>query len=142
VQYLGEVATTQGRCIAFPNLYQHQVQPFELVDPTKPGHRKIIALFLVDPHLEKPRPSTTNVPPQRLDWIREALFDVARAPGDRPLKKLPNELIDLILKHVGDGLMDRTQAEKYRDMLMEERSVMIQANTDRMFNVRFNMCEH
>jgi len=142
LQYLGAVATTQGRCIAFPNIYQHQVQPFELADPTKPGHRKIVALFLVDPHLETPRPSTTNVPLQRRDWMRRTLLDVARAAGERPLKKLPNELIDIILDHVGDGLVDRTQAEKYRDELMKERSAMIKANTDVMFNAQFNMCEH
>ena len=74
--------------------------------------------------------------------MRETLFDIARAPGERPLKKLPNELIDIILNHVGDGLIDRAQAEKYRDELMKERSAMIKANTDDMFTVQFNMCEH
>lgn len=36
-QYLGGVITKQDRCLVFPNIYQHQVQPFKLTDPTKPG---------------------------------------------------------------------------------------------------------
>ncbi|QRV92052.1 hypothetical protein RhiJN_20070 [Ceratobasidium sp. AG-Ba] len=63
VNNLGSVRTSPGRAIAFPNLYQHRVSPFELRDKTKSGHRKILALFLVDPAIE--RPSTTTVPPQQ-----------------------------------------------------------------------------
>ena len=49
VQEVGGVETREGRLLTFPNTLQHQVQPFELQDKTKPGHRKILALFLVDP---------------------------------------------------------------------------------------------
>lgn len=38
VQAIGAVDTKAGRCIAFPNLYQHQVQPFFLLDCSEPGH--------------------------------------------------------------------------------------------------------
>ncbi|KZV97535.1 hypothetical protein EXIGLDRAFT_832794 [Exidia glandulosa HHB12029] len=48
VQDLGSLDTKCGRCIAFPNIFQHRVAPFSLLDKTKPGHRKILALFLVD----------------------------------------------------------------------------------------------
>ncbi|KAF4303366.1 putative duf1665 domain containing protein [Botryosphaeria dothidea] len=65
IQNLGKVSTHQGRLLAFPNIMQHQVQPFRLADPTKPGHRKILTMFLVDPHI--PILSTANVPPQRKD---------------------------------------------------------------------------
>ena len=51
LQFVGSVDTREGRLLTFPNILQHQVQPFSLVDPSKPGHRKILALFLVDPHL-------------------------------------------------------------------------------------------
>ena len=43
-----------GMCaglLAFPNVVQHRVSPFRLADPTRPGHRKLLALFLVDPHI-------------------------------------------------------------------------------------------
>ncbi|KAG5637718.1 hypothetical protein DXG03_004386, partial [Asterophora parasitica] len=40
----------------------HRVQPITLADPTKPGHRKIVALFLDDPNIRII--STANVPCQ------------------------------------------------------------------------------
>src|SRR3984957_8553925 len=65
VQPLSSVITKQGRCLAFPNVYQRQVSPFELVDKTKPGHRKILVFFLVNPQVVDSVPSTLNVPPQQ-----------------------------------------------------------------------------
>ncbi|RDB28238.1 hypothetical protein Hypma_001499 [Hypsizygus marmoreus] len=49
VQVLGAVETKEGRLLTFPNVLQHRVQPFSLLDHTKPGYRRILALFLVDP---------------------------------------------------------------------------------------------
>ncbi|KAG0378998.1 hypothetical protein BGX24_002087 [Mortierella sp. AD032] len=74
-QELGGVITKQDRCLVFPNIYQHQVQPFRLEDDTQPGSRKILALFLVNP--ETPTPlSTTHVPPQQKAWAAEELTQV------------------------------------------------------------------
>ncbi|KAK1637387.1 hypothetical protein BDP81DRAFT_460919 [Colletotrichum phormii] len=44
-QHLGSVLTREDRLLAFPNVYQHCVAPFELEDKTKAGHRKILALL-------------------------------------------------------------------------------------------------
>ncbi len=62
-QDLGYILTQTNRCIAFPNTCQHRVEEFELVDKTKPGHRKILVFFLVDP--TKRVTSTRLVPPQQ-----------------------------------------------------------------------------
>lgn len=62
-QMLGSVSTPEGRCLAFPNILQHRVSPFRLADPTRPGHRKILAFFLVDP--ARTIVSTSDVPPQQ-----------------------------------------------------------------------------
>ena len=62
-QHLGHVITSNGRCIAFPNVYQHHVRSFSLLDKEKPGYRKILVFFLVDP--TKPILSTASVPPQQ-----------------------------------------------------------------------------
>ncbi|KAJ5014902.1 hypothetical protein K4K57_000835 [Colletotrichum sp. SAR 10_99] len=51
-QDIGTVVTKSGRALFFPNLLQHHVSSFRLADPTKEGHRKILALFLVDPAIE------------------------------------------------------------------------------------------
>ncbi|KAJ3032479.1 hypothetical protein HDV00_007444 [Rhizophlyctis rosea] len=39
-QDLGWAAVHEGRCIAYPNLYQHRFEPFSLADRTRPGHLK------------------------------------------------------------------------------------------------------
>ncbi|MEU0913322.1 DUF4246 domain-containing protein [Streptomyces althioticus] len=62
-QTLGSAATPEGRCLAFPNVLQHRVSPFRLQDPARPGHRKIVAFFLVDP--SHTIVSTSDVPPQQ-----------------------------------------------------------------------------
>lgn len=63
---LGSIETRPGRLVVFPNVYAHRVEPFELVDKTRPGYRKMIAIFLVDPGT--PIISTSNVPPQQSHW--------------------------------------------------------------------------
>ncbi|KAF9285145.1 hypothetical protein BGZ68_004130 [Mortierella alpina] len=52
LQYLEGIVTTPDRCIVFPNIYQHQVQPFRVEDPNKPGIRsgpnKVLAEFAAE----------------------------------------------------------------------------------------------
>jgi Protein of unknown function (DUF4246) len=62
-QVLGSVETRAGRALAFPNILQHYVDPFRLADPSRPGHRKILVFFLVDPSVTII--STSDVPPQQ-----------------------------------------------------------------------------
>ncbi|MFD4321173.1 DUF4246 domain-containing protein [Streptomyces sp. NPDC058548] len=62
-QILGSASTPAGRCLAFPNVLQHRVGSFRLTDPTRAGHRKILAFFLVDP--SERIVSTSDVPPQQ-----------------------------------------------------------------------------
>lgn len=68
-QPLGYLLTQTDRCIAFPNMFQHRVEPFSLIDKTKSGHRKIVVFFLVNP--EHRILSTANVPPQQLTMSLE-----------------------------------------------------------------------
>ena len=120
VQDLGDVITKTHRCVAFPNLYQHQVQPFRLEDLTKPGYRKILVFFLVDP--TQKIFSTTDVAPQQREWITEAM----RGAGQNSaFAKLPLEILTMI-SNVNDGAMTRLEAEKYREKLMSERVVSVE----------------
>ncbi|KAG8705992.1 hypothetical protein FRC09_002641 [Ceratobasidium sp. 395] len=123
VNELGSIRTSQDRTIAFPNVYQHRVSPFELKDKTRPGHRKIVALFLVDPAIH--RPSTTTVPPQQQDWHITPNPDLG-----------PNFLTRV------EGGMSRREAENYRLELMDERTAFVKENNDKFFSVAFSMCEH
>jgi hypothetical protein len=80
VQELGSLSEKQGRLITWSNALQYRVEPFTLVDPTIPGHRRFIMLSLVDPHYRVC--STRNVPPQRQDWAGEALSSSGALQGE------------------------------------------------------------
>ncbi|PHH90996.1 hypothetical protein CDD83_2017 [Cordyceps sp. RAO-2017] len=116
LQDVGAVVTRQGRAVFFPNLFQHQVQPFALADPSRPGHRKILALFLVDPAI--PVISTANVPPQQPHW----------RPGNGAASG-------------GAGVIDEP-ARRVREELMAERTVLQDKTAGTFSNPFFSFCEH
>ncbi|KAG8706765.1 hypothetical protein FRC09_002239, partial [Ceratobasidium sp. 395] len=131
VNELGAVITCQDRAIAFPNIYQHKVSSFELKDKSKPGHRKIIALFLVDPAI--PRPSTTRVPSQQQEWRSAALL------SNKTLRRaLAPEIMDWINLLAG-GTMTLKEAKSYRLELMDERKAFVAHNGQRFFEVVFDL---
>ncbi|KAJ2128176.1 hypothetical protein IW136_006180, partial [Coemansia sp. RSA 678] len=112
-QKIGGVQAKNGRCIVFPNIYQHQVSGFKLADPTKPGHRKILAFFFIDPTTRIP--STEIVPPQQREWWSETVMERG-AMGN-----LPVLVKEQIAKHV-DFPISLAEAKELRLKLMEERS--------------------
>jgi hypothetical protein len=69
VQNIGNVTCIQGRSLCWPNTLQHQVQNFSLKDPKKPGVRKILVFFLVDPNVRIV--STVDIPRQKSYVTRE-----------------------------------------------------------------------
>ncbi|MFF4263472.1 DUF4246 domain-containing protein [Streptomyces virginiae] len=79
-QALGSTATPAGRCLAFPNVLQHRVGEFRLTDATRPGHRKILAFFLVDP--SEKIVSTSDVPPQQ-PWSDTSTMTLEEAKAYR-----------------------------------------------------------
>ncbi|KAJ5291576.1 hypothetical protein N7478_000827 [Penicillium angulare] len=136
-QYLGGVVCREGRLLAFPNILQHRVSPFSLADPSKPGHRKILALFLVDPHMRII--STANIPPQQEEWgveKRELVQGVLSG-------KLPPELQQIISKEgISHQMMNMQEAKKFREELMEERSIHGPAQNAAFEMGEFSLCEH
>ncbi|NEC05963.1 DUF4246 domain-containing protein [Streptomyces sp. SID7909] len=79
-QVLGAAPTPAGRCLAFPNVLQHQVGSFRLADPSRAGHRKILAFFLVDP--SETIVSTSDVPPQQ-PWADTSTMTLEEAKAYR-----------------------------------------------------------
>ncbi|GHF99854.1 hypothetical protein GCM10018791_08800 [Streptomyces zaomyceticus] len=79
-QVLGSASTPAGRCLAFPNILQHRVGSFRLTDATRPGHRKILAFFLVDP--SERIVSTSDVPPQQ-PWSETSTMTLEQAKAYR-----------------------------------------------------------
>ncbi|MEU3302209.1 DUF4246 domain-containing protein [Streptomyces sp. NPDC006678] len=79
-QILGSASTPAGRCLAFPNILQHRVDSFRLTDTTRPGYRKILAFFLVDP--SERIVSTSDVPPQQ-PWSDTSTMTLEQAKNYR-----------------------------------------------------------
>jgi hypothetical protein len=132
-QELASVETKEGRCLCFPNFYQHCVQPFELQDATKPGVRKILVFFLVDPSDRVV--STATIPPQQADWY----LDVVK--NKFPLTMLPKEIVSNIV-HSMEFPLSMEQAKAYREQLMAERKTFVEENNETVFSREFSLCEH
>ncbi|KAJ6474162.1 hypothetical protein C8R45DRAFT_935569 [Mycena sanguinolenta] len=135
-----ERVTKRGRALSWPNQYQHRVSPFELADPSKPGHRKILAIFLVDPTINH-IPSTTVVPPQQAEWATEALQESLEDSGSL-VSRLPQEVADLVKEQLPTTFMRHEEAEEYRVALMKERKVFVRKHSGTAYGVTMNMCEH
>ncbi|KAK0719047.1 hypothetical protein B0T21DRAFT_60415 [Apiosordaria backusii] len=170
IQKLGSIETRQGRLLAFPNVFHHRVSPFSLQDRTKPGHRRFVALWLVDPHQRII--STANVPPQQLDWWAEAVFggkdqvekgdmpsevfqllleqglaDKISPPKevlDKMSNRLPVEIMDMVRKErvIPEGLMTNEEAKEHRLKLMEERSRFHKDAESAWKQGEYSLCEH
>ncbi|KAH8904798.1 hypothetical protein BR93DRAFT_916535 [Coniochaeta sp. PMI_546] len=132
VQVIGRISTPEGRLLAFPNTLQHKVEPFELSDKTKPGHRRFLVLWLVDPHFRIC--STRNVPPQQHDWWAEEALDVV------DFRPLPQEVIDMVKGEIGDWPMGLDEAKALRLELMAERTRATES-VESTFE-EYNLCEH
>nr|KAJ3422301.1 hypothetical protein HK105_000296 [Polyrhizophydium stewartii] len=128
-QSVGSLEAKQGRCIVFPNTFQHQVQPFELADPTRPGFRKILVFFLVNP--AKRIVSTAHMAPQQPDWLELGLHDTP----------LPPELWRNVTRFMR-GSMSLDEAKGLRLELMDERTAVQETANESIFEETFNLCEH
>ncbi|KAL3446684.1 hypothetical protein BJX65DRAFT_308852 [Aspergillus insuetus] len=135
-QDIGSISTRERRLLTFPNVLQHRVSSFGLADTSKPGHRKILALFLVDPNYRII--SSANVPPQSEEWWegkREAIFDVLPT-------RLPRELQDMVMQNMDVGHITMKEACEYRLELMEERTAKTEVTNEAFEWGDFNLCEH
>ncbi|KAJ3093738.1 hypothetical protein HK100_006430, partial [Physocladia obscura] len=115
VQTCGQIEAADGRVVVFPNFLHHRVEPFELVDKNKNGHRKILALFLVHPDAVDVK-STTNVCMQQQDWVAQDLFVHVFQHVQIPL-----ELVRRIVQFTGGSTMTEKEAANYSNEVMEER---------------------
>ncbi|KAK2757529.1 hypothetical protein FQN54_004498 [Arachnomyces sp. PD_36] len=134
IQNVGDIECREGRVITFPNVLQHRVQPFELQDATRPGHRKILALFLVDPNIRII--STANVPPQQRDWWGEEVKSTS------VINSLPVELQEEVVRAVDDFPIGMEEAKEIRLELMDERKHFVVTQTEAFKSGEFSLCEH
>lgn len=74
---LGSITPTEGTLLMFPNCLPHSLRETRLMDPTRPGHRRILVFFFIDS--ENPVISTGDIGPNPLsletrEQIREILM--------------------------------------------------------------------
>lgn len=119
VHYLGREEAKTGKVLVFPNNLQHHVDPFELADKTRPGHRKILCFFIVNP----------------LNDMVVGSDQVASQQGwDDSVETLLGGL------SLSDSPMTWEEALEYRKQFMEERSPPTYDDGDSV--ERFCLCEH
>lgn len=164
VQNYGSVKTPQGRLLAFPNTFQHRVSPFSLADPTRPGHQRYIALWLVDPH--RRIISTANVPPQQQDWWTGSAFGETKdsrasaasqlpphvvqifrekgiaLPDSGSKAKLPPELLDMVDEEFDLSTLSLEQAKEHRLKLMEDRTARRREALETWNQTTYDFGEH
>ena len=138
------------------------------MDPTKPGHRRFIALWLVDP--TKRIISTANIPPQQMTWYKDALLGSDGSEIETALSELPPDLVNLLAEQGLPGsnddretklpqeLMDCVrdyfyedkhslpmsveEANEHRAKLMEERGAFVKKSGDAWQSQTYSFCEH
>ncbi|EMD31133.1 hypothetical protein CERSUDRAFT_60433 [Gelatoporia subvermispora B] len=137
-QTLGGVNLCPGIGIAFPNVYQHRFTDITAVDQRKAASMTFLGLFLVDPDLtednvlgeETLTPSTSQVPPQQKEWIRDA---VNRYINPR----LPNEIVEQIVDEI-EGLLTEEEAFVLSEQMRTEREEFWELHDRRWFCLPFD----
>ncbi|EGF80103.1 hypothetical protein BATDEDRAFT_35065 [Batrachochytrium dendrobatidis JAM81] len=119
-QYIGSLEVPNGRCVVYPNRYQHKEQSFELADPTQPGHCKILTFFVVNP--SRRIVSTAHVAPQQPQWCNSSL-DKAHVPPE-----LWNDITQYI-----QGVQSPAEAKHYRDELTSDRTRIVKAYNEDIY---------
>lgn len=134
VKYLGGISTEENKVVIFPNFFQHHVDLFQLKNKTRPGHRKILCFFLVDPYNDKVL-TTAEVPPQQESWwkLEQSINSI-----------IPDLELRTALKKI-TKLQGLQEAKDVREKLIQERVSAVKdldewdmANYER----KFLLCEH
>lgn len=129
---VGDVECKEGRVVVFPNWFQHRVEPFELEDATKSGHRKILCMHVCDPYNDRVV-STASVPPQQKSWYEGPLADKMLASGK----------LEKIVEVTGDTWpIGLHESRTVREELMKERSIVHSEEGWGPFYREFTLYEH
>lgn len=149
---LGEVGTTEDMLLVFPNFLQHKVSDFKLIDETKPGSRKILCFFLINPYEQYEQVHYSNM----LFAVYYLYNSVAKSVSfnnfchmlhysDRVfLLFLPQVLSTAHVAPQQDntsGAMTLEDAQMYRELLMFQRKYEIDDQTQ-FFERGWSLCEH
>lgn len=125
IQHMGDVSLKEGRKVVFPNTFQTKLNPFNLADPWKPGHLRILTLHLIDPNRRVM--STAMVPCQRRDWWANEVR--RRSPR---FWRLPTEVWSHIVELVDGWPLSMEEGKEMRKKFVEEREESRRQHTESM----------
>jgi hypothetical protein len=128
-QERGYVTAHPNRIAVFPNTYQHRQEPFQLVDPDKPGHLKYCVFMLVNP--EATVLSTCNALPQQIDWY----LDYLTADPECKFSKLPRDVVYEILNNVPGLMLMKQNRQNFLD-ITAEHAQFTELNNQKVFERR------
>eukprot|EP01094_Clydonella_sp_ATCC50884_P002203 TRINITY_DN11691_c0_g1_i2.p1 TRINITY_DN11691_c0_g1~~TRINITY_DN11691_c0_g1_i2.p1 ORF type:complete len:678 (+),score=155.32 TRINITY_DN11691_c0_g1_i2:752-2785(+) len=134
-QHLGQVHCVAGAAYTWPNYLQHRVTPFELRDKTRPGHRRMLVFFLVDP--SRAVRSTATCVPTRREWLESALIR-----GGVLESGLPREIVSRIVHFIPGWPIGAEEAGQHRAQLMHERKYVVNRVSSQVYERPFSLCEH
>lgn len=104
-QELGTVKLPEGRIVTYPNTLQHKFEAPKLEQLLKPGYMQLMQIHLVDPHYVVC--STRFVPPQSLDWWKEAINYQAICLRNGVPNEISQKIIECLL--VPERWLDRNK---------------------------------
>ena len=128
-QTLGSVFLPLGHLVALPNTLQHRLEPLSLLDRERPGHLRILLLYLVDPHYRIA--STANVPPQQHEWWADAVLDNGVFAGQWA-ESVPREIRQMIDEATEEWPMGRAEARWVKAEVERERAQALEAVREEM----------
>ena len=99
----------QRRCVVLPNILQHCVQPFELLDKAQTGHRKILVFFL-DPNNEV---LSTSLAPPQVRWTSDIIHTLTSTKADWVQDTLAEALVSVLPKQLGFLVADCTSCSLF-----------------------------
>ena len=127
IQHIGDVNLKESRVVVFPNTFQSKMNRFSLDDASKPGHLRLLTLYLLDPN--RRIMSTAMVPCQRRDWWSQ---EVRRQSPS--LWRLPVEVWDKIVDSVEDWPLSMEEGDRLRKEFVDEREKFQRQHTKSMEN--------
>ncbi|KAJ2060356.1 hypothetical protein GGI17_003805 [Coemansia sp. S146] len=124
-QEVGEIEIKSGSYICYPNFYQTKMPSFELENPTRPGHLKYIAFYIVGP--TQRLVSTQIVPPQQPNW------DISSS--DSASTNIVEGMSDLSLDNTGTLEEDKEKSATERADILQRLHATCNRNVAKRFRI-------
>ncbi|ATY62775.1 hypothetical protein A9K55_007703 [Cordyceps militaris] len=132
-QELGTIKLPEGRMVTYPNTLQHKFEVPILEEPSRSGYIQLLQLHLVDPHYIVC--STRFVPPQNLEWWKEAIDYQRICRMSRIPPEISNMIIECLL--VPEKLLNRRKRVRGLQHYWRSTSMWLDSSQPRQPPIRY-----